>query len=237
MRLFRQPPSSLYMTSHIIPPEEFAAEKKPLNRLYLTIYEGILCTRRAQPQENFIEYHSKKGKVTYIREFDHIYGYLVNVRSHEEETLEGLKYRTMHFTFDNGSGNEIVLVVPLTSEFVARFAKCAPNFNFQKPIFIKVFPDRKTHTPVVIFQQGGENVPQAFTREKPNGLPQWEHDPVTGDWDNRAYWRFLFEVINSQLPAIEKCRQTIRTLHEENLNVSEPEQPVKEDDFDDDIPF
>lgn len=232
------------MSSHVIPPNDFIAPREPSTRLYATIYEGRLCTRRAAPTDGFYLYNSVKqpGKKVYIREYDHINGYLVDIRSQEKETLEGIHYKVLQFTFDNGDGAELVLEVPLKSELVARFAKCARNIDFRSPIFIRVFPDRRTHQPVIIIQQSGENVPQAFTKENPNGLPQWVRDEVTGEWDARAYWAFLFKEIEAVRPEIERCRsalQAIRTAEQPIVNDSEePEGTPTEQSVDyDDIPF
>jgi len=232
------------MSSHIIPPNDFVALREQSTRLYATIYEGRLCTRRAAPTDGFYLYNSVKhpGKKVYIREYDHINGYLVDIRSQEKETLEGIHYKVLQFTFDNGDGAELVLEVPLKSELVARFAKCARNIDFRTPIFIRVFPDRRTHQPVIIIQQAGENVPQAFTKENPNGLPQWVRDEVTGEWDARAYWAFLFKEIEAVRPEIERCRsalQAIRTAERPIVNDSEePEGSPTEQSVDyDDIPF
>lgn len=232
------------MSSTVIPIEEFAAPRKMSPRLYVTIYEGILCSRRATPHDDYREYSSYRhpGRTVYIREYDHIYGYLTEIKTVDKETLEGLKYRVFQFTFDNGAGVELVLEVPVKSDFVARFAKCCPNIDFRRPLFIKSFPDRSTHLPVIIIQQDGEKIEQAFTREKPNGLPQWERDPVTGEWDTRAYWRFLFEQIHAKLPEIQRCREALATLQRDNDEAAampadaEPTAGAAAMD-DDDVPF
>lgn len=237
------------MSNTVIPIEEFAAPRKVSPRLYVTIYEGILCSRRATPHDEYREYSSYRhpGRTVYIREYDHIYGYLTEIKTVDKETLEGLKYRVFQFVFDNGAGVELVLEVPVKSDFVARFAKCCPNIDFRRPLFIKSFPDRSTHLPVIIIQQDGEKIEQAFTREKPNGLPQWERDPVTGEWDTRAYWRFLFEQIHAKLPEIQRCRETLAALRESGDDATAEHEaaaaPAAEAEAslaitdDDDIPF
>lgn len=226
----------------IIPPEYFIPEKKSNPKIWLHIFEGRLCEKRATEHPGFVRYEStfghSKGRTWYIKEYDYILGYLTGLQKVEKETLEGKRYHVLHFTFNNGSDLEAILEVPLKSDFTSRFAKCCENINFSKPLQVSAFIDRKTRRNAIVFRQLGEIVPQKYTMEQPNGLPQWERDPVTGEYDTRAYWHFLFNIIgNHAIPEIAKTAKIIAANQlEEDSKPAEEKTAVDLED-DGDIPF
>lgn len=223
-----------------LPPSDFLPEKKRTPRVYLHIYEGRLCERRANPAPGFTRHESSKGKVSYIREYEYVQGFLTDWIRIEKETLEGNKYNVIHAVFNNGGGFEAVLEVPLKSEFVARFAKCCENIDFREMLWVAAFLDRQTRKSRIILKQRGEKVAQKYTQPNPNGLPQWEVDPITGEFDTRAYWKFLFDVIaRIAIPQIADTKRALQAILESQsadmaADVEDIPPSVADDD---DIPF
>lgn len=230
--------------------DDFLPERRPNGTVFLSIYEGKLCQRRATPAEGFVEYTSRseksKGKISYIKEFDHIEGYVVGFEKKEKETLDKKKYWVARITFMAQSGREAILEVPVRSDFVGRFAKCVENMDLTERLFVRVFPDKHTVNSSVMFKQKGEKIEQKYTVENPNGLPQWEKDPITQEWDNRDYWKFLFNIIHSKIEEFERVKVLLTKYQEEipapeGANALEPSSDevaaTATKAFDDDIPF
>lgn len=230
--------------------DDFLPEKKPSNTIYLSIYEGKLCQRRGRPAAGFREYISQnpksEGKISYIKEFDHIEGYVTGFERKERETLDKKKYMVARITFTSPSGREAILETGIRNDFVARFAKCCENIDFQKRLYIRAFAEPGTANTGIMFKQDGEKIAQKYTVENPNGLPQWEKDPISGDWDTREYWKFLFNIIASKIPEFERVKQLLADYQEQpvvddNGNGSHVEEEHEDaavpSEYTDDIPF
>lgn len=228
--------------------DDFLPERKPNNTIFLSIYEGKLCQRRATPMEGYREYVSQnersKGKIVYIKEFDHIEGYVTGFERKEKESLDKKKYMVARITFTSPSGRKAVLETGIRNDFVARFAKCCENIDFQKRLYIRAFAEPGTANTGIMFKQDGEKIAQKYTVENPNGLPQWEKDTNSGDWDTREYWKFLFNIIASKIPEFERVKQLLADCQEqpvpdENGNhvEEEHEDAAVPSQYDDSIPF
>lgn len=228
------------------PIDDFLPERRPSNTIYLSIYEGKLCQRRATETPGFTEYVSTspktKGKVSWIREFDHIQGYLTGFEKREKETLEKKKFWVAQITFQHPTGRVAVLETAIKSEFVARFALCVENMDLTKPVWMRSFMDRSGST-AVMFKQDDALVAQRYTKDNPNGLPAWKKDPVTDEWDTRDYWAFLFRIIaDVAIPKMATVKAALDGLREDDQGTPPTEsgyQPAvpPTDQPDDDIPF
>lgn len=228
------------------PIDDFLPERRPSNTVYLSIYEGKLCQRRATETPGFTEYVSRspktKGKVSWIREFDHINGYVTAFEKREKETLEKKKFWVAQVTIQHPTGRVAIIETPIKSEFVARFALCFENMDLTKPLWIRSFLDRDGNT-AVMFKQDNALVAQRYTKENPNGLPAWRKDPISGEWDTRDYWAFLFKIISEKaIPKMASVKAALDGLREDDLGTPPSEatyQPAAPptDESDDDIPF
>lgn len=228
------------------PIDDFLPERRPSNTIYLSIYEGKLCQRRATETPGFVEYVSRsaktKGKVSYIREFDHIKGYVTGFEKREKETLEKKKFLVAQVTIQHESGRMAIIETPIKSEFVARFALCVENMDLRKPVWVRSFLDRDGNT-AIMFKQEDALVAQRYTKDNPNGLPPWQKDPVSDEWDTRAYWAFLFKIIAEHaIPRMESVKKALDGIREDDQGTPPTEssyQPAvpPTDDSNDDIPF
>lgn len=230
-----------------LPMDDFLPDRRPSNIIYLSIYEGMLCQRRATETPGFARYESKspktKGKVSWVREFDHINGFITGFERKEKETLAKDKFYVAQITFNHPETTQrAILEVPIKSEFVARFASCVENMDLKKPVWMRSFLDKTGHT-AVMFKQEDAKVEQKYTQEHPNGLPAWEKDPITDEWDTREYWKFLFQIIaDKALPVIKDVKAALDGIRDDDQGtppteaafVAEVEVTTTDND---DIPF
>jgi hypothetical protein len=222
--------------------DDFLPERQDSNVTWLGIYEGMLCERRMKPVPGFKEYASTRassyGKISYVKEYDHIQGYVTNFETKHKETNDGKKYTVARVTFRSESGRTAILEVGVKSEFVARFGVCVENMDLKRPVWFRSFMDREGRT-AVFFQQNEQKILSNYTKENPNGLPAWKHDPITGEWDSRDYWNFIFAVIARFTSVMKQTGETLDQLVAENAGVDV--EPAAEDftpsQPDDDIPF
>ncbi len=224
-------------------------DRRPSNVTYLSIYEGLLCQRRAVETPGFVEYVSRnpsaEGRVVWVREREYIRGYITNFEAREKENFNKTKrYKVAQITFQHESGLKAIVEVGIRSELVARFALCVENMDLTKPVWMRSFRNRDGQT-VVMFKQDDHLIAQKYTKEQPNGLPPWRKDPISGDWDTREYWTFLFDIIKykampimadvkTALDGIAKDDQGTPPTESGYSPAAPPEDPANPDD---DIPF
>jgi hypothetical protein len=201
--------------------DDFLKERKASNAVYIQICEGQLCQRRATPAPGFEDYILRfgkaAGKTVYLRRFDEIKGIVTGFRSVDKETHEGNAYKVFQVTFSKPDGSRhAILETPLRSELVARFAKCVENMELGDSLLMRPFLDKKNQT-CIYFEQDGKSVPQKYTSTEPNGLPAWVKDETTGEWDNRDYWKFLFNILVTFQPIFERNKHFL-----EKMQAAEP---------------
>ena len=161
-----------------------------------------------------------------------------------EDKKENKKYFTAEITFEKLNGKQAIVSTPLKSELVARLAKCAENINFAMPLELSAFRDSKTGRTRIILKQDDKNVEQKYTQENPGKMPKWVKDEMTGEWDNKDYWAFLFGIIKDVvIPGCENTKAGIerhRQMEREHTNpvdeapddLSEPEDLDETNDAD-----
>jgi hypothetical protein len=226
--------------------DDFLPDRLESNITWLTIYEGMLCQRRSKPTPGFKEYVSQRksseGKISFVKEADHLNGYITGFETKEKEMKDGTgkKYTVARITFRSESGRTAVLEVGVKSEFVARFAMCVENMDLKKPVWFRSFMDNTGKT-AIYFKQEDQKIPSNYTKENPNGLPGWIHDPIANEWDSRDYWKFLFAVILKFIPTMKQTGETLDKLlteaSQDAQQTYEPEPVEVTTSNDDDIPF
>lgn len=243
--------------------DDMFPSKRPSNKVYFTIYEGMLCRKRSTPETGFVEYISQsdktRGKVSYIYQHEYLDGWLIAIDKRDKETRDGKKFVVFDFVFANGSGREAVVQVPARGEFVSVFAKCVENMDLSKRIRVRVGREKGTVNSYVYFEQVQKNengvldhvvIKRKYTKENPNGLPQWVKDEISGDWDSREYWKFLYQKLLAVRPQIEQNKHRMTQMMLEREGAIDHGEPEIEPEFsgppptggevntyDDDIPF
>lgn len=141
------------------------------------------------------------------------YGYKYNNLTAFAVKLEwydtGTKHETQYIGFKlhmvDVSGEKFILDMPLEGPVLRKFMRIAPNLDFSKEISLTVFKG-KGEGPVaptaIWFQQEGQTVMQAYTKDNPGGLPAAKQNR-TGKWnfDDQNDW--LIDKMNTETaPAV-----------------------------------
>lgn len=223
--------------------DNFLTERKPNNTVYLQFYEGMLCQRRSEEYPGFVRYESHnpktKGKVSWVKVFESLDGYLTGIEKEEKTTQDGSqKYVVFRFIFEKARGRRAELQVSVKADFVAAFAKRIESINLTEPLTFGGYFSWKHGRNVIWFEQNGEKIGPKYTQENPGKLPQWVKDEVSGEWDNRDYWKYLYNLIAAHTPdAMAKNQKMLA----EADSAGDDEQQIEETEvveFDDsDIPF
>ena len=115
------------------------------------------------------------------------------VTSYIDEGEYGTNYIT---ELRDDEGDSFKLRINLDSQFFSQYAKRIPNIKKDVPIFFGLGYDKEKEKNVLFIRQQGVNVPFAYTRENPNGLPPPEEKEVRGKkvWNWEAQEQFLYDV-------------------------------------------
>ena len=115
------------------------------------------------------------------------------VTSYIDEGEYGTKYIT---ELRDDEGGSFKLRINLDSQFFSQYAKRIPNIKKDVPIFFGLGYDKEKEKNFLFIRQQGVNVPFAYTRENPNGLPPPEEKEVRGKkvWNWEAQEQFLYDV-------------------------------------------
>jgi hypothetical protein len=200
---------------------------------FITILGGRFCQRVPAGTEGAVERTNKLGKQVHEKFYDSFTGKLVNIRT--QDTAYGKQW-----VFDFKDKEEIYhLQLSYSNSFATNFLKLLPNVNLEKEM--KVSPmtkevDGKQRSSLFI-NQDGVPLKHAYTREKPNGLPDLEKVMVKGQevWDDTKRLAFLHEMVQKDiLPKLEGSVAEAKADAEfDALGAEVKEEAVPADD----IPF
>lgn len=97
---------------------------------------------------------------------------------------------------DNEMGEVYKLRIPVNSSFFGQIVKRLPNLNGIDTIYLGIGYDREKERSFIFMRQNSENVPFAFTKADPNGMPDAGSKVVRGKetWDFTEQDNFLYEV-------------------------------------------
>lgn len=139
------------------------------------------------------------------------------VRVEKYDTLK--QYDTRYFGFKlflRDGNDDYSIDMPYQGQFLRRFLRVAPNFDWGKPLSISVFKGKKKgggEELGVWFQQDGQTVKAFYNRENPNGMPEATQDPTTLEWDFRAQHRWLVDQFKENIiPAIYFAGRSLEEL-------------------------
>lgn len=176
---------------------------------YITILGGKFCVRVDKSAPGAVERINKQGKTVHEVFYDSFTGKLVNIRKRESQY--GPQWE---FDFKDGA-SVYTLQLSFSNSYATNFLKILPNVNLDKEM--KVQPsqkieDGKTKSSLFI-SQDGTTLKHAYTKDKPNGLPQMVQVQVKGQlvWDDTARLAFLEEMVKRDiLPKLPKQDEPAR---------------------------
>ncbi len=164
---------------------------------YITILGGKFCVRVAADHPGAIKRTNKVGKDVYEVFYDSFTGKLVNIRKRDSQYGP-------QWEFDFRDGKDVyTLQLSFSNSYATNILKMLPNIDLTKEM--KVQPsqkivDGKTKSSLFI-SQDGVTLKHAYTKDKPNGLPQMEQVTVKGQviWDDTKRLAFLEEMVNRDI--------------------------------------
>ncbi len=202
---------------------------------YITIYQGKFSQNVPEGVEGSVTRVNKNGKTVHEKYYDSFTGKLVGIK-----TQDGAYGKNWVFSFKD---NEEVYNLQLgySNNYAVSIIKMLPNIDLTQEM--KVSPkseekDGKTQTSLFI-NQNGVAIKHAFTKDKPNGIPQWEQITVKGvpTWDNTKQMLFLENMVMTQIvPKLEGVPQQVSntphepTADEQYDNFNAPAGDINPDD-------
>ena len=169
-----------------------ALENRPEGK-FITILQGKFCQRVPEGTAGAIQRTNKIGKVVWEKFYDSFTGRLVGIKAQD-----GNFGKTWNFSFRD-KGEIYTLQLSYSNSFATAFLKMLPNIDLSKEM--KVSPstkevDGKMKSSLFI-NQDGKPLKHAYTREKPNGLPDMEQIVIKGEkvWDDTKRLDFLYNMV------------------------------------------
>lgn len=175
------------------------------NGTYLKLKHGYLCQESKTEKEGWKKVEGEFDGTPYkkwIRPYKAVSGYIDKIERYERE-FGGRKIRGWNITINDGE-NHYILDIPFASVKVnSRWMKLAESIDYNKPVRVSGWLDKKTDSMAINIQQDGVTVPQKYTREEPNGLPE-PTQRASGKWDYGAQEDFLTErMLKFVIPNVE----------------------------------
>lgn len=200
------------------------------NRKFLSILDGMLVERFTskdqEPPEGFRTYLKETKEVDkggnkikakhVIKEYNEVSGFITDIKWYANPIKKngvetGQKAFGWKISFSDGE----VLDLVAKQNPANRFAKMAPNIDFNKSVELRAFSDDRGRANLYI-SQDGQNVPQKYTKDNPNGLPQFKK--MSDDtWNSADHDEFLHQVmLNEVVPAVQAANAArgTSTTHE-----------------------
>lgn len=175
------------------------------NGIFLKIKHGCICQESKTEREGYKKVEGVLRDGTpwkkWIRPYKAVSGYIDKIERYDREH-EGRKFRGWNILINDGE-NQYSLDIPFDSKVNSRWMKLAESIDYTKPVRFSAWTDKKMDSTAINLTQEGVSVPQRYTREEPNGLPE----PVqrsSGKWDYGAQEDFLTErMIKYVIPNVE----------------------------------
>ncbi len=164
---------------------------------FITILAGKFCQRVPEGTPGAIKRVNKMGKTVYEKFYDNFTGKLIDIK-----TQDGEYGKSWIFSFKDKE--EIYnLQLSYSNSFATAFLKMLPNADLSKEM--KVSPSTKEvdgkNKSSLFINQDGVALKHAYTREKPNGMPDMEQVTVKGQvvWDDTKRIAFLHNMVSKTI--------------------------------------
>jgi hypothetical protein len=214
-------------------------------KTYLSISDGKIAQRVQEGAEGAIKKTNKEGtKVYFEKHYPAVSGFIRGVQKRATDFGERLQIDI------EDSGTLYALEMPWSSRYSSGFFSCIPNIDVNKKIrfspYMKVLVEngkdiKKTMLYLSYADEKGAdgksvNIPWAFTKEQPNGLPEMKKVLFKGkeEWDDTERQAFFEKIMNEMLvPKIlaAKAGVTISTQKPQPINNPETADLPEADDL------
>lgn len=183
---------------------------------FITIYNGKFTQRVPESTEGAIQRTNKEGKVVFEKYYDNFTGKLVGI-----QTKDSPYGKQWVFSFKDQL--EVYnLALSYSSGFASAFLKMLPNIDVSKEMLVSpsVKEENGKKKSSLFVKQDGNWIKSAYTKDNPNGLPQWEQIQVKGQmvWDDSKAMAFLEEMVKSKIvPKLPK-QETLAGSAQESVD-------------------
>lgn len=186
------------------------------NGVFLKIKHGCICQESKTEKEGYKKVEGVLRDGTpwkkWIRPYKAVSGFVDKIERYDREH-EGRKFRGWNITINDGE-NQYLLDIPFDSKVNSRWMKLAESIDYTKPVRFSAWTDKKTDSTAINLTQEGVSVPQKYTREEPNGLPE-PTQRASGKWDYGAQEDFLTE-------RVLKLASTVEIIAAQRNDVDKP---------------
>lgn len=174
---------------------------------FITILNGKFCVRVDEGTAGAVPRVNKIGNTVHEVFHDSFTGKLVNIR-----TRDSAYGKNWEFDFRD-SADVYTLQLSYSNSYATNFLKILPMADLSKEMKIQPSQkvvDGKTKSSLFV-SQDGVTLKHAYTKDKPNGLPQMEQVTVKGQlvWDDTKRLEFLHAMVERDiLPKLPKDAAT-----------------------------
>lgn len=189
-------------------------------KTFLSVSDGKIARRVQEGTPNAVKKSKKDGTPYYELQWPAVSGFLIGARKRDTDWGANL-------ALDIEDNGEIFsLEMPWSSRYSTGFFTCIPNINPAKKIrftpYMKVVNEngKDVKKTMLYLSYSDEkdakgqsvNIPWAYTKDEPNGLPEMKQIKVKGEmvWDDSDRQEFFEHSLNSiLLPRIDAARQGV----------------------------
>ena len=173
------------------------------DKTFVTIVGGKWTIRVPEGTAGAVSRINKKEVEVHELQYSYVDGMIVDGRMKSGEYGTTLELDLE----DDGKVYNVQIPVPAAGgigDYFMSFGKCAPKLDATQKLFLGLGYDKDRQQPFLYLKQGGETVHAAFTKEAPDGMPQWEKKEVMGKavWNADAQNEFLYGQIIDFLASV-----------------------------------
>lgn len=203
---------------------------------FFTILNGKFCQRVPQGTAGAVERVNKLGKTVYEVFHDSFTAKLIAIK-----TQDGAYGKSWVFSFKDKE--EVYhLQLSYSNSFATAFLKMLPNIDITKEM--KLSPsvkevDGKNRSSLFV-NQNGQAIKHAYTKDKPNGMPDMEQVMVKGQpvWDDTKRIAFLYDMVMTKIaPRLDGFKAEVNTDPQRSAIEGTLDDAPTTDVNPDDVPF
>jgi hypothetical protein len=184
------------------------------NAIFLTIANGKISRKVAQPTEISNERVNKTGKTVHEEFYKGWKGRITDIRVKDHPDYG--KFWNVTLTDETG---DAVLQMNYSSGYSAAFLKMLPNVDLDSDVTITpkltIEGDKKKAS--LFLTQHGDPIKWYYTKDNPNGLPALKQIKVKGKvtWDDSDMMEFLERMVNTEiLPKLKSFKAVASEVEE-----------------------
>lgn len=210
------------------------------NTIYLSVAHGCLCQQSKVMRDGFdpielVDRDTHQVYHKYIKPWGGVEAMIVDIQ-YRADVYEGVPYNSWKiFMRANPGEPDIVLELNLNSNAGDRFACCAENIDFKKPVEFRAWQKRDSKKIAFYIGQDDKKVEQKYTKDNPGDCPPArQRFDKTWDFDAQKefFHRRITEVVIPWVHALNGNAQA-EPVHDDGPDYGEDpftQMPPKHED-------